>query len=49
MARLRLVGAVAGAGFAVLALIAFAITPGPASAGGVDVIEYYTGPGDVAI
>jgi hypothetical protein len=49
MARMRLVGAVAGAGFAVLALIAFALTPGPASASGVDVIEYYTEHGDVAI
>jgi hypothetical protein len=49
MARMRLLGAVAGAGFAVLALIAFAITPGPDSAGGVDVIEYYAGHGDAAI
>ena len=46
---MRLVGAVAGAGFAMLALIAFALAPGPASASGVDVIEYYTEHGDVAI
>jgi predicted phage tail protein len=44
-----LVGAAGGAAFAVLALIAFAITPGPASASGVDVIEYYTDHGHVAI
>lgn len=49
MAWTRLLGAALGAGFAAVALIAFAITPGPESASGVDVIEYYTEHGDAAI
>ena len=38
---LRLVGAWCGVGFAVLALIAYAISTGPSSGDGVTVVEYY--------
>jgi hypothetical protein len=41
MERLRLLGAAGGAAFAVLVLIALAIAPGPSSARGVTVVEYY--------
>ena len=49
MERLRLLGAAAGAVFAVVIAVAFAIAPGPSSAGDVKVIEYYTEHGDAAI
>jgi hypothetical protein len=42
MERLRLLGAAGGAAFAVLVLTAFAIAPGPSSAKGVTVVEYYS-------
>jgi len=35
--------------FAVLTLAAFLIAPGPSSAKGLDVVEYYTAHGDVAV
>ena len=35
--------------FAILTLIAFLIAPGPSSANGVTVVEYYTAHGDAAI
>jgi hypothetical protein len=49
MARVRLLGAAAGAAFTALTLIAALFGPGPESAGGVDVIEYYTEHGDAVI
>ena len=49
MARIRLLGAAGGAVFAILTLIAFFIAPGPSSANGVTVVEYYTAHGDAAI
>ena len=49
MARIRLFGAAGGAVFAVLTLVAFLIAPGPSSANGVTVVEYYTEHGDAAI
>ena len=49
MERLRLLGAAGGAVFAVVIAVAFAIAPGPSSAGDVKVIEYYTDHGDAAI
>ena len=39
--RLQLVGAAGGAVFAVLALAAFALNPGPSSGNGVTVVEHY--------
>jgi hypothetical protein len=39
--RLRLLGALSGAIFAVLALVAYLINPGPSSGDGVTVVEYY--------
>jgi hypothetical protein len=49
MARTRLLGGAGGAVFAILTLIAFVIAPGPSSANGVTVVEYYTAHGDAAI
>jgi len=49
MARTRLLGGAGGAVFAILTLIAFLIAPGPSSANGVTVVEYYTAHGDAAI
>jgi hypothetical protein len=49
MPRSRLLGAAGGAVFAVVTLLAFAIAPGPSSASGVDVVEYYTAHGDAAV
>jgi hypothetical protein len=43
--RLRLLGALGGAAFSVLALVAFAISPGPSSSDGLTVIEYYSAHG----
>jgi hypothetical protein len=43
--RLRLLGALGGAGFSALALVAFAISPGPSSSDGLTVIEYYSAHG----
>ena len=40
--RLQLVGAAGGAVFAVLALAAFALNPGPSSGDGVTVVEHYS-------
>jgi hypothetical protein len=47
--RLRLLGAAAGALFAVVIVAASAIAPGPSSAADVKVIDYYTEHGNVAI
>lgn len=49
MERLRLLGAVGGAAFAVFAVAALAVAPGPASAGGVTVVEYYSAHGTAAL
>jgi len=49
MERLRLLGAAAGAVFAVLVVAAFAIAPGPSTAADVKVVDYYTEHGDAAI
>src|SRR6476620_1970182 len=49
MSRTRLLGGAGGAVFAILTLIAFLIAPGPSSANGVTVVEYYTAHGDAAI
>jgi hypothetical protein len=40
--RLRLVGSLSGAAFAVVALLVFLINPGPASGDGVTVVAYYS-------
>ena len=40
--RLRLLGALGGALFAVLALVAYVIHPGPSSADGLTLVEYYS-------
>jgi hypothetical protein len=40
--RLRVFGAAGGAVFAILVLVAFAIAPGPSSANGETVVEYYS-------
>jgi hypothetical protein len=42
MEQVRLLGAAGGLGFALLALVGVAIAPGPSSAKGVDVVEYYS-------
>jgi hypothetical protein len=47
--RLRLLGAAAGAVFAVLIVAAFVIAPGPSSAADVRVINYYTEHGNAAL
>jgi hypothetical protein len=39
--KFRLIGALSGAAFTVLALVAFLINPGPSSGYGVAVVEYY--------
>jgi hypothetical protein len=39
--RLRVIGALSGAAFAVLALLTYLINPGPSSGNGVAVVEYY--------
>ena len=49
MERLRLLGAAAGAVFAVVIVAAFAFAPGPSSAADVQVINYYTEHGNAAI
>jgi hypothetical protein len=49
MQRLRLVGAVGGAAFAVLVLAGLAIAPGPSSARGVTVVQYYSAHGTAAL
>jgi len=49
MERLRLLGAATGAIFAVVTIVAFAMTPGPSSAADANVIAYYTEHGDAAI
>jgi hypothetical protein len=49
MGRSRLVGAAGGAVFAVLTLAALALGPGPSSANGRTVVEYYTAHGDAAM
>ena len=49
MARIRVFGAAGGAVFALLTLAAFLIAPGPSSANGVMVVEYYTEHGNAAI
>jgi hypothetical protein len=41
VAKVRLVGAAGGAAFSILVVAALAIAPGPSSASGVDVVEYY--------
>jgi hypothetical protein len=40
--RLRLVGALGGAVFATLTLVAFLLNPGPSSEHGIPVVEYYS-------
>jgi hypothetical protein len=47
--RLRLLGAAAGIVFAVVAVVAFAIAPGPASGYGPTVVAYYTAHGTAAL
>jgi hypothetical protein len=47
--RLRLLGAAGGTAFAVLVLVALAIVPGPSSADGVTVVEYYSTHGTAAL
>jgi predicted phage tail protein len=49
MAWTRLLAAASGAAFAVLTLVASAVAPGPESASGVHVVEYYTEHGDAAL
>jgi hypothetical protein len=49
MERLRLLGAAAGIAFAVIAVVAFAIAPGPSSGYGPTVVEYYTAHGTAAL
>ena len=49
MERLRLLAAMAGAAFAVLVVGAFVISPGPSSASGVVVVEYYAAHGTAAV
>jgi hypothetical protein len=49
MESIRLFGAAAGAAFAILIVVAFAIAPGPSSAADVKVIDYYTQHGNAAI
>jgi hypothetical protein len=49
MERLRLLGAASGAVFAIVTVVAFAITQGPSSAADVKVIDYYTQHGNAAI
>jgi hypothetical protein len=49
MSRIRLFGAAGGAVFAALTLVAFLIAPGPSSADGVTVVEYYPEHGNAAI
>jgi hypothetical protein len=49
MARIRVFGAAGGAVFALLTLAAFLIAPGPSSANGIAVVEYYTEHGNAAI
>jgi hypothetical protein len=44
-----MLGAAGGAVFAVVTLVAILIAPGPTSANGVAVVEYYTAHGDAAI
>jgi hypothetical protein len=49
MERVRLFGAAGGAVFAILAMVAFAIAPGPSSAHGVDVVEYFSAHGTATL
>jgi hypothetical protein len=49
MERLRLLGAAAGIAFAVIAVVGFAIAPGPSSGYGPTVVEYYTAHGTAAL
>lgn len=49
MTGLRFFGAAGGAIFAVLTLIAFAIAPGPSSANGVTVLDYYAAHGTATL
>jgi hypothetical protein len=49
MERLRLLGAAAGAVFAVVAVVGFAIAPGPSSGYGPTVVAYYTAHGTAAL
>ena len=49
MARLSLLGAAGGAVFAIVAVVAFAIAPGPSSGYGPTVVEYYTAHGTAAL
>ena len=49
MERLRLLGAAGGIVFAVVAIAAFAIAPGPSSGYGPMVVEYYTAHGTAAL
>jgi hypothetical protein len=49
MERLRLFGAAGGAAFAVVTLIAFVIAPGPSSASGETVLEYYAAHGTATL
>jgi len=47
--RLRLLGAAGGAVFAIVVMIAFAIAPGPPSASGTKVAEYYSAHGTAVL
>jgi hypothetical protein len=49
MERLRLLGASGAAAFALITVSAFAIAPGPSSANGVVVVEYYSAHGTVVL
>jgi uncharacterized membrane protein len=49
MERLPLLGAAGGAMFAVVAIVAYAIAPGPSSGYGPTVVEYYTAHGTAAL
>jgi hypothetical protein len=48
-ARRRLIGALAGAAFTVLTLIAFLTNSGPSTSDGVTVVEYYTSHGSATL
>ena len=47
--QLRSLGAAAGAVFAIVALIAFLIAPGPSSGSGTAVVDYYSAHSNAAL
>jgi len=49
MQRRRPLGAAAGAVFAIVALIAFLIAPGPSSGSGAAVVDYYSAHSNAAL